>query len=164
MSVISNGKLHNGHTGFAGEFGHIFAADNKRLCICGKKGCLETLVSGSALELAYTQLKGETLPYKSILNLAEKNQPEVIEILQKMGEQLGRSLAILIDLLNPELIVLGGGFMPVFEIMRYAIIRGINIHSLPQLAADCELKTSALGENAGLLGAFAMVFENVFAS
>lgn len=164
VSLVSNGKLHNGHSGFAGEFGHIFAADNKRSCACGKKGCLETLVSGLALEAAYTAQTGEKLPYKKILPLVERGSPQVNETLHQMGEQLGRSLAVLIDLLNPELIVLGGGFMPVLESMRYSIIRGISLYSLPQLASDCEIKVSTLGDNAGMMGAFAMVFENVLAA
>lgn len=163
VSVISNGKLHNGHSGFAGEFGHIFAADNKRLCGCGKKGCLETLVSGAALELAYSSKTGEVLSYKKILKTFEHSQAPLNEILPQMGEQLGRSLAILIDLLNPELIILGGTFMPVLEPMRYSIIRGMSLYSLPQLASDCEIKVSTLGENAGIMGAFAMVLENVLA-
>ncbi|HPH22093.1 MAG TPA: ROK family protein [Haliscomenobacter sp.] len=163
VSLISNGKLHSGHSGFAGEFGHIFAADNNRLCVCGIKGCLETIVSGLALEMAYTAQTGQVLPYKKILTLAGKGQFNSAEILSTMGEQLGRSLAVLIDLLNPELVVLGGGFIPVMESMRYAIIRGISMHSLPQLASDCEIKVSTLGDNAGMLGAFAMVFEQVLA-
>ncbi|WP_421799930.1 ROK family transcriptional regulator [Haliscomenobacter sp.] len=163
VSLISNGQLHNGHSGFAGEFGHIFAADNKRLCICGKKGCLETLVSGLALESAYAAQTGEQLPYKKILNQVERGQPQVIENLHQMGEQLGRALAGLIDLLNPELIVLSGGFVPVFETMRYSIIKGISLYSLPQLASDCEIKVSTLGDNAGIMGAYAMVFEQTLA-
>lgn len=163
VSVISNGKLHNGHSGFAGEFGHIFAADNKRLCVCGKKGCLETIVSGAALELAYMAKTGEQLSYKKILKTFEQGQTPLHEMLNQMGEQLGRSLAILIDLLNPELIILGGTFMPVFEPMRYAIVRGMSMYSLPQLASDCEIKVSTLGQNAGMMGAFAMVLEKVLA-
>jgi predicted NBD/HSP70 family sugar kinase len=163
VSLISNGQLHNGHSGFAGEFGHIFAADNKRACACGKKGCLETLVSGLALESAYAAQTGEKLPYKKILNLVERGQPQITETLHQMGEQLGRSLAVLVDLLNPELIVLSGGFVPVFETMRYSIIRGISLYSLPQLASDCEIKVSTLGDNAGVMGAYAMVFEQVLA-
>jgi predicted NBD/HSP70 family sugar kinase len=164
VSLISNGKLHNGHSGFAGEFGHIFASENQRTCVCGKKGCLETLVSGLALEAAYASQTGENLPYKKILELAGQHQHQVQEILHRMGEQLGRSLAVLIDLLNPELIVLGGGFMPVLDSMRYSIIRGISMHSLPQLASDCEIKVSTLGDNAGIMGAYAMVLENVLGS
>ena len=93
--------------------------------------------------------------------MAQRGNTQVSAILHQMGEQLGRSLAVLIDLLNPELILLGGGFMPVYELMRYSIIRGISMHSLPQLASDCEIKISSLGENAGMLGAVALVFENV---
>lgn len=164
VSLISNGKLHYGHSGFAGEFGHVFAAENERTCVCGKKGCLETLVSGLALEAIYANQSGETMPYKKILELANTQPQKIQDLLYPMGEQLGRSLAVLIDIFNPELIVLGGGFMPVLESMRFSIIRGISMHSLPQLASNCEIKVSDLGENAGMMGAYAMVFEHLFAS
>lgn len=164
VSIISDGLLQTGHSGFGGEFGHIFAENNQKLCVCGKTGCLETLVSGLALEAAFYQFSGITLDYKKILNASQYPKFPLTEHLDKMGEQLGKSLALLIDLLNPELIIIGGGFMPVLESMRFAINKGINLHSLPQLAADCEIKISSLGENAPIYGAFALVTENLFSS
>ena len=98
------------------------------------------------------------------MNASQYPKFPLSEHLDKMGEQLGKSLALLIDLLNPELIIIGGGFMPVLESMRFAINKGINLHSLPQLAADCEIKISSLGENAPIYGAFALVTENLFSS
>lgn len=161
VSIISNGFLQTGHSGFGGEFGHIFAENNNKFCVCGKTGCLETLVSGLALEAAFHQFTGKSLDYKKILTSLNINDFPKVEFLNKMGEELGKSLAVLIDLLNPELIIIGGGFMPVLETMQFSINKGINLHSLPQLAADCEIKISSLGENAAMLGAFALVTENL---
>ncbi|MEY3321353.1 MAG: hypothetical protein RLZZ417_936 [Bacteroidota bacterium] len=161
VSIISNGILQTGHSGFGGEFGHIFAENNNKLCVCGKTGCLETLVSGLALEATFLQLTGKSLDYKKILTSLNDNDFPKSECLNKMGEQLGKSLAVLIDLLNPELIIIGGGFIPVLESMRFAVNKGINLHSLPQLATDCEIKISSLGENAAMYGAFALVTENL---
>lgn len=161
ISVISEGKLHVGHSGFAGEFGHIFADKNGRVCVCGKTGCLETIVSGLALELNYNRITQINLEYKKIISLIEKNEISMHEVIQNMGQQLGKSLAVLIDLLNPELIIIGGGFMPILESMRFSINKGINLHSLPQLSSDCEIKISKLGENAHVLGAFALVTNNL---
>ena len=67
VSVISNGQLQTGHSGFAGEFGHIFAEYNNKLCVCGKTGCLETLVSGLALEASFFHKIGESFVYKKII-------------------------------------------------------------------------------------------------
>ena len=161
VSVISNGQLQTGHSGFAGEFGHIFAENNNKLCVCGKTGCLETLVSGLAMEASFFQKTGESFDYKRIITHSTDYDFPLTDNLHAMGEQLGKSLAVLIDLLNPELIIVGGGFIPVLESMRFAINKGINLHSLPQLASDCEIKISSLGENAAMYGAFALVTENL---
>jgi predicted NBD/HSP70 family sugar kinase len=161
ISIISNGLLQTGHSGFASEFGHIFAGNSNKICVCGKIGCLETLVSGLALETMFNVLTGKFIDYKEILSSTDLNDFPMSECIQKMGEQLGKSLAVLIDLLNPELIIIGGGFMPVLNSMRFAINKGINLHSLPQLAADCEIKISSLDENAAMYGAFALVTENL---
>jgi predicted NBD/HSP70 family sugar kinase len=161
VSIISNGQLQTGYSGFAGEFGHIFAENNNKICVCGKSGCLETLVSGLAIESFYNVVTGKVIDYKELLNSPELYDFPMSEYIQKMGEQLGKSLAVLIDLLNPELIIIGGGFIPVLDSMRFSINKGINLHSLPQLAADCEIKISSLGENAAMYGAFALVTENL---
>ena len=161
VSVISNGQLQTGHSGFAGEFGHIFAEYNNKLCVCGKTGCLETLVSGLALEASFFHKIGESFDYKNIITHSTDYDFPLSDNLHAMGEQLGKSLAVLIDLLNPELIIVGGGFMPVLESMRFAINKGINLHSLPQLASDCEIKISTLGDSAPMFGAFALVTENL---
>ncbi len=162
IGIISNGMIHNGHSGYAGEFGHILAEENGRLCVCGKRGCLGGLVSGFALETAYQELTGAPAPhYKQILRMALDGDADVRNILSSMGEQLGRSLAILVDILNPEMIILGGGFSFACEWMKFAVIQGINQYSLPQLASDCEIKVSDLGDKAEMLGAFALVFDEV---
>ena len=161
VSIISNGQLQTGYSGFAGEFGHIFAENNNKICVCGKSGCLETLVSGLAIESFYNVVTGKVIDYKELLNSPELYDFPTSEYIQKMGEQLGKSLAVLIDLLNPELIIIGGGFIPVLDSMRFSINKGINLHSLPQLAADCEIKISTLGDSAPMFGAFALVTENL---
>jgi transcriptional regulator of PTS gene len=166
-SIISNGRIHDGKSGFAGEFGHIHIANNNRLCVCGKKGCLETVVSGLALENNYSLLgpvkpRAKRLPYKQILQLAKKNDEKAAPLINEMGEQLGQALSIPIHLLNPELIIIGGSFTVVGEKMIYPIARGMNLYGLPQLVAECDLKISSLGENAAMLGAFSMVFNQEF--
>jgi predicted NBD/HSP70 family sugar kinase len=167
VTIISNGAIHDGKSGFAGEFGHIHIANNNRLCVCGKKGCLETVVSGLALENNYSLLapakpKAKSLSYKQILQLAKKNDEKAATLINEMGEQLGQALSIPIHLLNPELIIVGGSFTVVGEKMIYPIARGMNLYGLPQLVAECDLKISSLGENATMLGAFSMVFNQEF--
>lgn len=162
IGLISNGQIHYGHSGFAGEFGHISFFNNDKLCICGKKGCLSTEVSGAALEENYFEKTGRKLHYRDILALAKGGNRESIVLLSEVGEQLGKALAGMIQVFNPELLILGGRFIDVGEMLKYAIVRGMSLHSLPQLMADCEFQISFLGEKAEMLGAYALVMERVF--
>ncbi|GAA4451143.1 ROK family transcriptional regulator [Nibrella saemangeumensis] len=162
VGLISNGQIHNGHSGFAGEFGHISFFDNDKLCICGKKGCLSTVVSGASVEEAYQEKTGKALSYRELMVLSKQGDRLVNELLSEVGEQLGKALSLLIQVLNPELLILGGRFSEVGEYLKYPIIRGMSLHSLPQLMADCDVQVSPLGEKAEMLGAYALVMEKVF--
>ena len=164
IGFISNGILHNGESGFAGEFGHIHFEDNDKLCVCGKKGCLETVVSGLALESLYNNKNSEKtqLKYRDIFQLVHTGDPSVSSILMAMGEKLGQAMSILVQTLNPGLIILGGSFAEMGEILRYPIAKGLSLSGLPQLVSDCEIKISTLGDKSTMLGAYALVMENVF--
>ncbi|MGF7218117.1 putative NBD/HSP70 family sugar kinase [Spirosoma lacussanchae] len=162
VGLISNGHIHNGHSYFAGEFGHVTFFDNDKLCICGKKGCLSTVVSGAALEETYAEKTGRYLPYRDLMALSKQGDRLVNELLSDLGEQLGKALSMLIQVFNPELLILGGRFVDVGEYLTYQVIRGLSLHSLPQLLADCEFMVSPLGEKAEMLGAYALVIEKVF--
>jgi predicted NBD/HSP70 family sugar kinase len=162
IGLISNGHIHKGKSGFAGEFGHISFIENDKLCICGKKGCLSTVVSGAAIEDIYFEKTGKQLLYRDILQLSKQGDKLVNEILAEAGEQLGKGLSILIQVFNPELLILGGRFSEIGESLKYSIIKGMNLHSLPQLMGDCDFQVSPLGEKAEMLGAYALVMEKVF--
>ncbi|WP_394993058.1 ROK family transcriptional regulator [Emticicia sp.] len=166
IGFISNGHLHNGESGFAGEFGHIHFEDNEKLCVCGKKGCLETVVSGYALERQFRELstsnESNKLKYREIIQLTHTNDNSARALLIEMGERLGQALSMLVQTLNPGLIILGGRFTDVGELLKYPVIKGLSLYGLPQLVADCEIKTSHLGDKTTMLGAYALVMENVF--
>ncbi len=162
IGLISNGQIHKGKSGFAGEFGHITFSDNDKLCICGKKGCLSTVVSGASIEETYFEKTHKNLHYRDIILLSKQGDRIVNEILAEAGEQLGKGLSILIQIFNPELLILGGRFSEIGEYLKYSIIKGMNLHSLPQLIGDCEFQVSPLSEKAEMLGAYALVMEKVF--
>ena len=123
IGIIIDGKIYTGKSGFSGEFGHVNAFDNEIICHCGKKGCLETEASGSAFQRIFLERikNGET----SILSkrLKEKNKPLTlddlieaackedllcIEIIEEIGQKLGKQIAGLINIFNPELVIIGG--------------------------------------------------------
>ena len=79
-----------------------------------------------------------------------------------MGENLGQAISLLVQILNPGLIILGGSFAEMGEILRYPIAKGLSLYGLPQLVSDCEIKISTLGDKSTMLGAYALVMENIF--
>lgn len=164
IGFISNGVLYNGQSGFAGELGHIHFEDNERLCVCGKKGCLETVVSGAALENLYNSQYPSIskLKYRDVFQLVHTGNPEARNLLIEMGEKLGQAISLLVQTLNPGLIILGGSFAEVGEVLRYPITKGVSLYGLPQLVSDCEIKVSTLGDKSTMLGAYTLVIENVF--
>jgi len=167
LGILIDGKLYYGKSGFGGEFGHIPIFENEIICHCGKKGCLETEASGLALIRKFKKKiqQGSTssvMKKKKDLNdislldiiLAAKNEDTLcIELLSEIGEKIGKGIAILINIFNPELLILGGTLSETGDYIRLAIRSAINKYSLSLVSTDTQLKLSKLGEKAGVIGA-----------
>lgn len=122
LGIFIDGKLYYGKSGFAGEFGHLNAFDNEIICHCGKKGCLETQASGSFIHRRFLEKiaegntsileerikKGETIIQEDIIEAALKEDMLAIELVEEVGNTLGKHIAGLINLFNPELVIIGG--------------------------------------------------------
>jgi glucokinase-like ROK family protein len=164
--IIVDGKVYYGKSGFSGEFGHIPFYDNEIICGCGKKGCLETEVSGQALlrkvkekmsSGAATILlkkngKTDELKLEDLIEAARQEDVLMIELLAEMGEKLGRALAVLINLFNPELVILGGTLAETGDYLRLPARSALNKYSLSLVNNDTQVKLSKLGEKAGVMG------------
>jgi glucokinase-like ROK family protein len=162
--IILDGKVYYGKSGFSGEFGHIPFYDNEIICGCGKKGCLETEVSGQALlrkvkekmdagaATILTKKNGE-LKLEDLIEAAKQEDVLMIELLAEMGEKLGRALAVLINLFNPELVILGGTLSETGDYLRLPARSALNKYSLSLVNNDTQVKLSKLGEKAGVMGA-----------
>lgn len=169
--IMTNGQLYHGKSGFAGEFGHIPMFDNEIICYCGKKGCLETEVSGSALRQQFvSRLKnGETsiltkdfddpehIQLEDIIHAAMHDDTLAIELIANVGEKLGKGIALLINLFNPELVILGGILSTTGDYLFLPVKTAINKYSLSLVNNDTQLKISKLGDKAGVLGACLLV-------
>lgn len=177
LGMILNGRLYQGNSGFAGEFGHIKLADDGPLCICGKKGCLETLASGDALVKSVRSGLQEGKP--SMISQLLQNDPEditpaliveaarmgdqfSIDALAQIGEYLGKGLTSLIHIFNPEAIILGGEVAGAKNYITDPIHQTLNKYTILQIKNDTEILTSDFGEESALYGALALVMENVF--
>ena len=167
MGIICKGKLYYGKSGYSGEFGHSPVFDNDVICQCGKKGCLETEVSGQALERKIREkLRAgasslltrihdiDTITVDDIIRAVnEREDVLAIEVIEDMGEKLGRYLAMLINIFNPELVVIGGTLAAVSNYIHLPIQTAVKRHSLNLVNQDVKFKTSKLGANAGVVGA-----------
>lgn len=177
MGIMINGQLYYGKSGFAGEFGHIRIFKNEIICHCGKKGCLETEASGHALLRLFIQRLKEGA--SSIVSKKHKNVNDVmlddiieaanhddmlaIECIAEIGEKLGEGIATLINLFNPELVVLGGSLSEAGAFIRLPVKSAIYKYSLSLVNTDTELKMSSLGERAGVIGACLLVRNRLLA-
>ncbi|MBQ6880147.1 MAG: ROK family protein [Bacteroidales bacterium] len=167
MGMITDGKLSYGKSGFSGEIGHFPLLDNDQICHCGKTGCLETGASGSAIYRIFTEklrdgrastlaerfANGEDITLDNILNAANEEDVLAIEVIEEIGSVLGRAIAGLINLFNPELVVIGGVVSKVKEYLLLPIRSAIQKHSLNMVNKDTTIKLSKLGEKAGPIGA-----------
>ena len=167
LGIIIDGNLYYGKSGFSGEFGHFCMFENEVLCHCGKKGCLETEASGSAFHrilieryregsntiLAGKLDSGEEISLGDLLEAVRKEDVLCIDILEKMGVNLGKGIAGLMNIFNPELVILGGTLSLAGEYISLPIKSAIRKYSLNLVNQDTEIKISKLGERAGAFGA-----------
>ena len=174
MGIMLNSQLYYGKSGFAGEFGHIPIFKNEIICHCGKKGCLETEASGWALVRKFKERikngssssikrKSEEIELEDILKAANNDDTLAIELIAEIGENLGRGIALLINLFNPELVLLGGSLASTGEYLRLPIKSAVNKYSLSLVNTDTQLKISKLGEKAGVIGACLLVRNRLLA-
>ena len=176
LGMILEGELFRGHDGFAGEFSHIPLFLNNKLCSCGKSGCLETetslliviekaskgLKSGKLSMLKEKELSADhpEKAFQNIVTAAGKGDKFAVEILSEAGYNIGRGVAILIHLLNPEVVILSGRGSSAGKIWQAPIQQALNEHCIPRLSVNTEIEISALGYKAELTGAAALVMEN----
>jgi glucokinase-like ROK family protein len=178
MGVVINGELYYGKSGYSGEVGHIPMYDNEIICHCGKKGCLETEASGWALVNMFKQKlaagsssmlsrghkKPDDIQLHDIIEAANNDDMLAIEMLGKVGENLGRGVALLMNIFNPELVILGGALAQARDHIRLPIRSAMNKYSLSLVSNDSALKMSRLGERAGIIGACLLVRNKVLIS
>ena len=176
LGVILDGKLRSGASGFAGEFGHIPLVEGGALCHCGKRGCLETVASGSAIvrlaragldegeNTLLSQLAAPELTPERVYEAAHAGDQFAINILAEVGTNLGKGIAILTQLFNPELIILAGAMAQAKPFILPNIRQAINTYCMAQLREKTNLVVSELGTTAVIMGSVATVMENIFES
>lgn len=169
MGIMIDSQLYYGKSGFAGEFGHIPFFNNEIICSCGKRGCLETEAAGWALVRQFKEKLSEGCSSKlsnmsidkvelsDVIRAAINDDNLAIELIAEIGEKLGRAIAVLINIFNPELVILGGNLAETDDYIRLPIKSALNKFSLSLVNNDTQLKMSKLGEISGVIGACLLV-------
>jgi predicted NBD/HSP70 family sugar kinase len=178
LGIIIDGKIYQGASGFAGEFAHSPIFESREIsCTCGKKGCLEAVASGTAivriaekaiqsdkdsiLARMVREHQGELKP-DLVVDAALAGDQRAITILSEAGLDLGRGISILIQLLNPELIIIGGSVAEANQYLITPIQQALNIYSMAKSREKTQLALYQLGKDVGLMGGVAVVNEKLF--
>jgi predicted NBD/HSP70 family sugar kinase len=173
IGIVIDGKLYYGKNGFAGEFGHIPFFDNEIICGCGKKGCLETEVSGIAIEDKIVYLirngvntclremydRGESIHINDIIQAAQNDDNLAIELIEEAGEKVGKAVAFLINTFNPETVIVGGNLAMAGEYLMLPLKSSTNKYSLNLVYKDTKFRVSKMTDSANAWGV-AMLIRN----
>jgi len=177
LGIFINGQLCSGKNGFAGEFSHIPIVENGELCICGKRGCLETVASSNTImrrveqgfadkEISSLVRQFENHPEKvtpeDVINSARQGDDFCIAILNEVGKAMGKGLSYIIQLLNPEVIVLSGPLSKAKQYVLSPIQQSLNRFCLEKISESTPLLISDMGDQTALLGTSEMIFQKVF--
>jgi len=150
--IVLAGKIYHGAYNSAAEFGHMIIDYNGRKCGCGKKGCLEAYASATAIVQEYENRSGRKRDTYAIEAEAKKNLEPAKSIFTKASNYLAIGLANIINILEPQIIVLGGGLSQIKLFIEPAIFNTKKF-TFGNLGECVEIATAKLGANAGLIGA-----------
>ena len=147
--IVIDGKIHHGRTNIAGEWGHHTLHKNGKSCYCGKKGCVESYISGPALEYRWKELTSKNQPLPEIITSSDDSK--FIQWKQEFLDNFGTALANVIDILDPDVIVLGGGLSNI-DFLYSDGIKNVYEKVFSDLV-DTPILKNNLGDSAGVFGA-----------
>lgn len=149
--VVINGKVHNGRQGIAGEWGHNFLDNSGGPCYCGRIGCVETNISGPALQRYYHSISGLEKKLPEIVEEYRNGGAEASGTMERLFELFGKSIASVINILDPDVIVLGGGVCNIGELYTHGV-EAARKHVFND-RLDTLFLAPKLGDSAGVFGA-----------
>ena len=170
LGIVVNGQFLHGARGSAGEFGHTVIQPGGELCACGKRGCLEMYASEPAMlrqsAEAFQQGRLASLPNtpEEMVTLAEEGETVAQEIFARAGRLLGQSIANLINIFNPERILINGEGVRAGKWLFEPMQAAIDEHTMPSLRQDVSILVEPLGDDAWARGAASLVLHELFES
>ena len=154
--LVLSGLLHHGATRIAGELGHVIVDPQGPVCRCGNRGCLETIASAPALLKLLGPSHGD-LDVAGLIESARSGDVGTHRVLVDAGRSIGRVLADVVNLINPELIVLGGDLAQAGEAVLEGVEESIRRYALPPASDAVRVRSGVLGDRAEVLGALSLV-------
>lgn len=150
--LVVRGKVIHGRQGIAGEWGHNFLDESGGTCYCGRSGCVETVFSGPALERYYTSLTGRSVRLPEVVRLAEAGtDPAATATLDRLVQYFGKAIAVVINIVDPDAIVLGGGVGNIDRLYTDGVAEARKY--LFNTRIDTVFLKPRLGDSAGVFGA-----------
>jgi predicted NBD/HSP70 family sugar kinase len=164
--LLIDGQIYHGATGSAGEIGHMTIEENGLLCNCGNRGCLETLTGGKAIariaqeavrKNARTRLADiqpvESITAVDVANAARGGDLVAQQILVSAGDHLGIAIASLVNLFNPNIVVVGGGVAQIGDLFLEPVRKAVLKRSLPAAVQAVRITAALLGKRSSCMGA-----------
>lgn len=166
--IIVNGSPLRGYDGFAGEVGHTVVDSSGPECHCGKRGCMETYVGDAALmKLAGRQAAPTTDNVAEVLAAARGGEERASAAVRAVAQALGHAIAGLVNVLNPQRVLLGGSFAGVYDFAGDLVEKATSVNSMARVSECVQLCLPGLADDASLLGAadtaFAALLDNPLA-
>jgi glucokinase len=175
--LVIDGKLYKGTHGMAGEMGHISVEPDGILCNCGNRGCVEQYASATGIanlgkifasenqNIKKTPFVAEALKdlskvtSKMVYDFVHKNDPVAVEVHEKACDMMARAVGIVMNVLAPDRVVLGGGVLKAGQVILDTVSKYTHRYCWPSIRQYCDIVIAESGENSGVLGAGAMAFD-----
>ncbi len=152
--IVLGGDVWHGRDGAAGEVGHVKVHPGGRRCLfCGRRGCLEAYAGAQAILRRYRGAGKKAEGMKDVVDAARRGERLAVKIVSEMAEMIGMAVADLANVLNPEIVVIGGGVARAGDILFRPIREAVAREALPNISKGLRIVPAKLGNDAGLLGA-----------
>jgi len=164
--IVYEGRIWGGAHGMAGEVGHMTLVPDGRKCGCGNKGCLEMYASSRGIVMSYLDAVppgaadgASSITSADIYRAASEGEPLAVRVMQDMGRYLGIGIANLINILNPAMVVIGGGVRDAWRLFIEATRQEVRQRAFSYPAERTQIVPSVLGDDAGMVGAAAVALQ-----
>lgn len=159
--LVIDGRIYRGPGGTAGEIGHITLDESGPVCRCGNRGCLETFTAARYVLPLLQPSHGADLTMERVVQLAREGDPGCRRVIGDVGRHIGSGVATLCNLLNPSRVVLGGSLAEAGDLVLGPIRDSVSRYAIPSAARQLSVLPGALGGRAEVLGALALVLNEM---